>query len=411
MRVVVYPSPAMAACLRTRYLAGVTGRAISTSAVKRQNVSAEEAAAADPEIVKKSFAEIQEERHKQAENTVLISCPQHFNEKKFLKHISQHGQVASHFFYESYTSGPFTTEYVMKHVPNGRVLTQRILSVIGECIDNFGAGCSGVMKILNARCPLVRFSHQPSGLQCDLTLDNRIALRSSELLYLYGNCDPRVKPLVFTLRCWARVHGVTSPIPGAWITNFSLTTMILFFLQKRNPPVIPTLDQLKGLAAKEDKCIVEGNDCTFVCDLNKIPPSKNTESLDTLIGEFLDFYGNFDFSKTTIDIRKGKSQNKPVSSPLYIQNPFEQSLNISKNVNQAQLERFIAITRESAWVYQRGLRSPTETQAWGLAALLHPFLSQHILKAKRKKSPVFANERLKGILESMKADGKVAASK
>lgn len=77
---------------------------------------------------------------------------------------------------------------------------------------------------------------------------HRVAMKSTELLYLYGELDPRVRSLVFTVRCWARAHGVTSSIPGAWITNFSLTVMVLFFLQKRSPPIIPTLDHLRDLA-------------------------------------------------------------------------------------------------------------------------------------------------------------------
>lgn len=77
-----------------------------------------------------------------------------------------------------------------------------------------------------------------------------IAIRSSELLYIYGCLDSRVRALVFTIRCWARVHGLTNSAPGTWITNFSLTMMVMFFLQKRSPPIIPTLDQLKELAGK-----------------------------------------------------------------------------------------------------------------------------------------------------------------
>lgn len=78
----------------------------------------------------------------------------------------------------------------------------------------------------------------------------RIALKSSELLYLYGALDSRVRALVFSIRCWARVHSLTSSIPGAWITNFSLTMMVIFFLQRRSPPILPTLDSLKSLAGE-----------------------------------------------------------------------------------------------------------------------------------------------------------------
>lgn len=67
----------------------------------------------------------------------------------------------------------FLLEYQMKQTNSERAVTQSILSVIGDCVDQFGPGCVGVQKILNARCPLVRFAHQPSGFQCDLTANNR----------------------------------------------------------------------------------------------------------------------------------------------------------------------------------------------------------------------------------------------
>lgn len=78
----------------------------------------------------------------------------------------------------------------------------------------------------------------------------RVAMKSSELLFVYGKLDPRVRHLVFAVRCWARVHGITSSIPGAWITNFSLTVLVLFFLQLRTQPLLPTLDQLRDLAGR-----------------------------------------------------------------------------------------------------------------------------------------------------------------
>ncbi|XP_069816620.1 poly(A) RNA polymerase, mitochondrial isoform X2 [Dendropsophus ebraccatus] len=301
----------------------------------------------------------------------------------------------------------YTAEFWMRRVFSGRMAQQKILSVIGECIDSFGPGCNEVQKILNARCPLVRFSHQPSGLQCDLTADNKIALRSSELLYIYGTLDHRVRALVFALRCWARIHGITSGIPGHWITNFSLTMMVLFFLQKRNPPVIPTLDQLKSLAGKKEKCLIDGNDCTFVRDLNKIKLTANKESLDNLLIEFLEFYGKFDFKTNCIDIRKGKEKNKPEAAALYIQNPFEQTLNISKNVNQTQVQKFVNLAQESAYILQDQLKESTKSgNPWGLAAILLTNSSDKGTTSKRKKKA--ASERISSLLDSLKDKGNTA---
>ncbi|XP_027626152.1 poly(A) RNA polymerase, mitochondrial isoform X3 [Tupaia chinensis] len=308
--------------------------------------------------------------------------------------------------YAESTIGNYLMEFQVKNVSSERIATQKILSVIGECLDHFGPSCVGVQKILNARCPLVRFSHQASGFQCDLTTNNRIALKTSELLYIYGALDSRVRALVFSVRCWARAHSLTSSIPGAWITNFSLTMMVIFFLQRRSPPILPTLDSLKALADAEDKCIIEGNNCTFVCDLNRIKPSGNTETLESLLIEFFEYFGNFAFNKNSINIRQGKEQNKPDSSPLHIQNPFETSLNISKNVSQSQLQKFVDLARESAWILQQEDKdrpSPSSNQPWGLASLLLPsVINNKSLAGKKRKRP--ASERIKNLLESLKGN-------
>nr|XP_040023082.1 poly(A) RNA polymerase, mitochondrial isoform X1 [Gasterosteus aculeatus aculeatus] len=302
----------------------------------------------------------------------------------------------------------FLLEYQMKQTNSERAVTQSILSVIGDCVDQFGPGCVGVQKILNARCPLVRFAHQPSGFQCDLTANNRVAMKSTELLYLYGELDPRVRHLVFTVRCWARAHAITSSIPGAWITNFSLTVMVLFFLQRRSPSVIPTLDHLRDLAGPADKSFIEGNDCTFVSDFGKIHLQSNPETLERLLCEFFEFYATFPFNKMSISIRQGKELNKPEVAPLHIQNPFETTLNVSKNVNATQLDRFVALCKESSWLLQqtetskaRGGNVEKAPAPWGLASLLVP-LQVAVTKGRKKRRPEPASERIKSLLASLK---------
>lgn len=72
----------------------------------------------------------------------------------------------------------------------------------------------------------------------------------SEMLYLYGSMDKRVRPLVFAIRKWAKDRHVTSPYAGRWVTNFSLTLLVLFYLMRTSPPVIPPLQMLIKLAGK-----------------------------------------------------------------------------------------------------------------------------------------------------------------
>lgn len=74
----------------------------------------------------------------------------------------------------------------------------------------------------------------------------------SDFLYMMGELDHRVRPLVFAVRSWAKAAGVTNSSPGKWISNFSLTLLVLAFLQKpfRSPPILPCLNTLVKLAGK-----------------------------------------------------------------------------------------------------------------------------------------------------------------
>lgn len=116
---------------------------------------------------------------------------------------------------------------------------------------------------------------------------------------------------------------------------------------------------------------------------------------------------------------QGKEQNKPESTPLHIQNPFETGLNVSKNVNATQLERFVALCRESAWLLEQKevLKRSTGQSAdvippWGLAALLLPSVAQSAgVKGRKKKKHHPASERIKNLLESLKSNSGGAGAK
>lgn len=86
-------------------------------------------------------------------------------------------------------------EYQLKRATSERAVTQSILSVIGKCLDQFGPGCVGVQKILYARCPLLRFAHQPSGFQCDLTASNRY-LPHAHILKDYSLLIPKQSEVI-----------------------------------------------------------------------------------------------------------------------------------------------------------------------------------------------------------------------
>uniref|UniRef100_A0A4W5LEH4 PAP-associated domain-containing protein n=1 Tax=Hucho hucho TaxID=62062 RepID=A0A4W5LEH4_9TELE len=86
--------------------------------------------------------------------------------------------------------------------------------------------------------------------------------------------------------------------------------MVLFFLQRRTVPILPTLDHLKELAGPLDKSVIEGKDCTFVSDFTKIQVQDNTETLEQLLKEFFEFYGTFTFNRMSLNFRRTPSSQR-----------------------------------------------------------------------------------------------------
>ena len=52
-------------------------------------------------------------------------------------------------------------------------------SLVIDMLRSFAPGCTNIIPVLTAKCPLVKFTHQPTGLSCDLSVNNRY-LRSSD---------------------------------------------------------------------------------------------------------------------------------------------------------------------------------------------------------------------------------------
>jgi poly(A) RNA polymerase len=72
----------------------------------------------------------------------------------------------------------------------------------------------------------------------------------SELMHLLGETDHRVRPLMTTVKQWAKAYELTRPHPGPWPANFTLLSLLVFYLQSCKVPVLPSLRLLQSLAGK-----------------------------------------------------------------------------------------------------------------------------------------------------------------
>lgn len=63
--------------------------------------------------------------------------------------------------------------------------------------------------------------------------------------------------------------------------------------------------------------------------------------MHNLLFDFFEYYSIFDFKTQAICIRNGRYIPKNDFSPLYIHNPFNSTLNVSKNVTSCELTRLV----------------------------------------------------------------------
>lgn len=245
--------------------------------------------------------------------------------------------------------------YHGKCMSNSRTQIQRNIEILGDLLQLFLPGCSRVKRITQARVPIVKYSQDFVGVECDLAVSNETAVNMSELLYIFGNFDYRVRPLVFTIKMWANQNNLTNDTPGRWITNFSLTLLVLFYLQQEQ--IIPPIQMLVKQATNGDVRITnEGINCTFLRDISKLSRVvTNTKSLDQLLLGFFEYYASFDFHTNAISLNYGKTINKPEYSALYIVNPLEVHFNVSKNMSSEEMERFRIELRNAAWLIESSL--------------------------------------------------------
>jgi poly(A) RNA polymerase len=229
-----------------------------------------------------------------------------------------------------------------------RVRVQRYCDQFFSLIGAFLPGCQNLQNLSHARVPIIKYNQQLLGLECDLSLTSMSGIYMSEMLYIFGELDQRVRPLVFMVRHWAKHHGLIENYrPTNYFTNFGLTVMVVFFLQYQHN-MLPSFGLLHHLAdPKSDHRISnDGVDCTFLRDISGQHARLNAKfnqpdpSVSELLLQFFDFYAKFDFDKKAVCILSGKPQPKRNKSNVKnvrfhidLTNPLEPDLNVCANVH------------------------------------------------------------------------------
>ncbi|XP_033124193.1 speckle targeted PIP5K1A-regulated poly(A) polymerase-like [Anneissia japonica] len=259
------------------------------------------------------------------------------------------------------------------------------MEMICKIIRQLVPGMKNVRGIPLARKPVVKFCHSQSGLMCDISINNRLALRNTELVSFYGKLHPVVRPLVFTIRQWAKVKQIAGNVgAGPKLTNYALTLLIITYLQMEEVKVLPSVDELEA-ANENGEQIIDGWNCSFSLDVDVLKSVPKKQSIENLLIGFYKFYAMVDFSSNVICPRKGQIvpvhifqkeasglTNEFKFGSLNVQDPLELSHNVAGNVNEKTTKRLSGEIKVAQVVCQskKFSKHDSEKRSWGLMLLL-----------------------------------------
>ncbi|KAG8201050.1 hypothetical protein JTE90_002725 [Oedothorax gibbosus] len=228
---------------------------------------------------------------------------------------------------------------------------------------------------INAYVPLVRFHHDKFNLKCDLTIKNEVAYANTKLLYFYAKLDERVVPLIMTLRYWAKHVELIGK--GLMFNTYTITLLVIHFLQTRNPPVLPSAESILSLS---DSFNTEDmDDTSFLNLIESMPQSKNSQPIDELLREFFFYFLYFDFSRVIVPLTGNSIPRKefiPMKHPKFILNTISIQDPLCLSHNVAELVEFkVAKKLYSEFVtickiYQENDVPAPSSNAWGLMTIL-----------------------------------------
>ncbi|KAG6590702.1 Poly(A) polymerase [Phytophthora cinnamomi] len=195
------------------------------------------------------------------------------------------------------------------------------------------AGAFQVQEFVrHARVPVIKLWDPKRQVACDVCIGGVNALLNTALLKYYGQVDPRVRPLVFAVKYWAKQRGINDSVNGT-LSSYGYTLLLVFYLQSHYAdmqlPAVHTVFQNLQSQTKIS-VLLERLQSTPAMELPSTFGTSEMNSVGALLAGFFDFYAHrFNMEDEVVSIRMGRALSKttkwshPVSWRLSIEDPFE----------------------------------------------------------------------------------------
>ena len=265
-------------------------------------------------------------------------------------------------------------------------------------------------RIIHARIPVFKYVDRNTGIKCDIIVGGETFRFKATVLALLGSIDWRFLALVRLVKLWAARHNLLDASLGM-LNSYSLKLLVLFHLQNRHVPVLPTLCIGSG---KERPIQNSGREShqkntqrmhryiedfkekaiAFQSDRGKNPEKWNRESLAELFVSFMQFVADLTslehlvgdvtlMQRLKIDTWDGSflysnRNDTERAYHLYIRDPFESKAdNAARSLSLAGEREIQAATAgfSDKFLLTCGLENPTYDDILDLFS--HAFEKEH----------------------------------
>jgi len=103
--------------------------------------------------------------------------------------------------------------------------------------------CYGVLPISTARVPVLKVTDQGTGVECDISIENKDGMSRSMIIKFISSIDERFRILCYLMKFWAKAHDVNSP-KDQTMSSMSIISLVAFHLQTRRPPILPAFSAI-----------------------------------------------------------------------------------------------------------------------------------------------------------------------
>lgn len=90
----------------------------------------------------------------------------------------------------------------------------------------------GVLPVLSARVPIINVIDRGTGIECDISIENKDGMTRSMVFKFISSLDERFQILSYLMKIWAKIHDVNSPSKQT-MSSMSIISLVAFHLQHR----------------------------------------------------------------------------------------------------------------------------------------------------------------------------------